>query len=73
VPITEADVEIPATYSEAVARLRQYRDQIRDAVAAGTYSKGRSVISIATKFRLNAVKNFVRSVVSKDGARTVVE
>ena len=29
-PITEADVDIPATYPEAVARIRTYRDAIRD-------------------------------------------
>ncbi|HUY32374.1 MAG TPA: hypothetical protein VMV69_06305 [Pirellulales bacterium] len=39
VPLTEADVDIPATYRDAVVRLRQCRDQIRDAVAARTPGK----------------------------------
>lgn len=39
VPITEADVELPATYRDAVARLCGYRDQIRDAIAAGRPGK----------------------------------
>lgn len=39
VPITAADVDLPKTYTEAVVRVRAYRDRIRDAVAAGTPSK----------------------------------
>jgi hypothetical protein len=39
VPITEADVDIPAGYSDAIPRIESYRDKIRDAIAAGTPSK----------------------------------
>jgi uncharacterized protein YqeY len=39
VPITEADVERPANYAAAVARIRSYRDTIRDEVAAGRPTK----------------------------------
>ncbi len=30
VPITEADVKMPANYADAIARIKQYRDAIRD-------------------------------------------
>src|SRR4029079_12470011 len=36
VPITEADVQMPATFAEAIPRIKTYRDTIRNAVAAGT-------------------------------------
>lgn len=39
VPITEADVKMPANYSEAIERVKSYRDTIRDAVVAGTPTK----------------------------------
>jgi hypothetical protein len=38
-PLTEADVDMPANYADAVTRIGQCRDQIRDAVAAGTFDK----------------------------------
>ncbi len=39
VPITEADVRMPANYAEAVGRIKSYRDAIRSAIEAGTPSK----------------------------------
>jgi hypothetical protein len=36
VPITEADVKLPASYAEAVPRVKAYRDAIRAAIEAGT-------------------------------------
>ena len=33
VPITEADVKMPANYQEAVARVKSYRDAIREGVS----------------------------------------
>jgi hypothetical protein len=39
VPISEADVDIPKTYRDAVDRLISYRDQIRDAISEGTPGK----------------------------------
>lgn len=39
VPITEADVEMPANYSAALARIKEYRNSIRSAVEGGTASK----------------------------------
>jgi hypothetical protein len=39
VPITEANVKMPANYSEAIARIGDYRDTVRDAIAAGTPAK----------------------------------
>lgn len=39
VPITEADVEMPKSYGEAVDRIVGYRDTIRAAIEAGTPTK----------------------------------
>lgn len=39
VPITEADVELPANYDDAVQRIKGYRDSIRSAVEAGSPAK----------------------------------
>jgi hypothetical protein len=39
VPITEADVERPADYDDAVTRIAGYRDSIRDDIAAGQPAK----------------------------------
>lgn len=39
VPITEADVQMPATYAEAIERIKSYRDQIRRPIEAGTPGK----------------------------------
>ena len=39
VPITEADVKLPATYAEAIPQIKSYRDTIRSAIEAGTPSK----------------------------------
>ncbi len=39
VPITEADVEMPGNYEEAIPRITSYRDTIRGAIEAGTPSK----------------------------------
>jgi hypothetical protein len=39
VPITEADIDMPANYADAVTRIGQCRDQIRDAIAEGSYGK----------------------------------
>lgn len=39
VPITEADVEMPANYDAALERIKEYRDSIRSAVEGGTASK----------------------------------
>jgi hypothetical protein len=39
VVITEADVQIPATYPEALPRIKGYRDTIRAAIEAGTPGK----------------------------------
>jgi hypothetical protein len=36
VPITEADVRLPATYAEALPRIKGYRDAIRREIEAGT-------------------------------------
>lgn len=36
VPITEADVKIPATYAEALPQIEGYRDAIRQEIEAGT-------------------------------------
>jgi hypothetical protein len=38
VPITEADVRMPANYAEAVSRIKSYRDAIRDAADSETPS-----------------------------------
>ncbi len=38
VPITEADVKIPATYTAALPQIKGYRDTIREAIEAGTPS-----------------------------------
>src|SRR5438128_1222343 len=39
VPITEADVKMPASYAEAIPRLKIYREVIRSSVEAGTPHK----------------------------------
>ena len=39
VPISESDVKMPATYAEALPRIKSYRDTIRGAIEAGTPSK----------------------------------
>jgi len=39
VAITEADVKIPATYTDALPQIRGYRDTIRTAIEAGTPGK----------------------------------
>ena len=39
VPITEADVQMPTSYGEAVDRIAGYRDTIRAAIEAGTPTK----------------------------------
>ena len=39
IPITEADVEMPASYAEAVPRIVAYRDAIRGAVESDTPAK----------------------------------
>jgi hypothetical protein len=39
VPITEADVQMPASYAEALPRIKSYRDTIRSAIEAGTPNK----------------------------------
>ncbi|MBI3463275.1 MAG: hypothetical protein HY000_09480 [Planctomycetes bacterium] len=39
VPITEADVKLPANYAEAIPQIKSYRDTIKSAVEAGTPSK----------------------------------
>ncbi|HWB10727.1 MAG TPA: hypothetical protein VG826_15970 [Pirellulales bacterium] len=39
VPITAADVDMPKTYAAGVERIRNYRDQIGDAISAGTPGK----------------------------------
>lgn len=39
VPITEADVKMPANYAEAIPQIKSYRDTIQSAVAAGTPQK----------------------------------
>jgi hypothetical protein len=39
VPITEADVKMPASYAEAVPQIKSYRDTIRGAIEADTPSK----------------------------------
>ncbi|MEX2113705.1 MAG: hypothetical protein WD845_10995 [Pirellulales bacterium] len=36
VPITEADVMMPASYAEALPQIKGYRDTIRSAIEAGT-------------------------------------
>ena len=36
VPITEADVQMPSNYAEAVDRVKSYRDAIRDAAGSDT-------------------------------------
>lgn len=38
VPITEADVSLPATYAEALPQINGYRDTIRKEIEAGTPS-----------------------------------
>jgi hypothetical protein len=38
VPITEADVKMPASYAEAIPQIKGYRDTIRQAIEAGTPS-----------------------------------
>jgi hypothetical protein len=37
--ITEADVKMPASYSEAIPQIKSYRDSIRGAIDAGTPTK----------------------------------
>jgi hypothetical protein len=39
VPITEADVKMPANYGEAISRIKAYRDAIRSAIEDGTPTK----------------------------------
>jgi hypothetical protein len=39
VPITEADIKMPANYGEAVSRIKDYRDTIRSAIEGGTPTK----------------------------------
>jgi hypothetical protein len=39
VPITEADIKMPAGYAEAVPQIKSYRDTIRGAIEANTPSK----------------------------------
>ena len=39
VPITDADVEMPKSYGEAVDRIARYRDAIHAAIEAGTPTK----------------------------------
>jgi hypothetical protein len=36
VPITEADVKLPATYADALPQIKEYRDTIRKEIEAGT-------------------------------------
>lgn len=38
VPITEADVKMPATYADAIPQIKGYRDAIRKEIEAGTPS-----------------------------------
>ncbi len=40
VPITEADVSMPATYADALPQIKGYRDTIRKAIEAGTPAHG---------------------------------
>lgn len=39
-PITKADVKLPATFAELVFRVKGYRDQIKAAIDAGKPSAG---------------------------------
>ena len=39
VPISESDVKMPASFAEALPRIKSYRDTIRGAIEAGTPSK----------------------------------
>lgn len=47
VPITGADVDKPADYEAAVARIESYRDTIRDEIAAGRPSKSHRALDEA--------------------------
>jgi hypothetical protein len=47
VPITEADVKLPANYGDAIPQIKSYRDTIRGAIEAGTPNEAhRSLVEL---------------------------
>ena len=59
VPITEADVDMPATYAAAIPRIRVYRDTIRDRIAEGTPTKAHRALD-ELDFVLNKLPTIAR-------------
>jgi hypothetical protein len=62
VPITEADVKMPAGYAEALPRIKSYRDTIRSAIEAGTPSKAHRSLD-----ELDIVLNKLPSIAKSSG------
>jgi hypothetical protein len=62
VPITEADVKMPANYAEAVDRIRSYRDVIQAAVEGGTPTKAHRALD-----ELDIVLNKLPSIARDSG------
>lgn len=73
VPITEADVAMPADYQEAVRRLGAFRDAIREAVASGRLGKAHRPLD-ETDIVLNRLPEIARAsgVPRRDWERVVV-
>jgi hypothetical protein len=62
VPITEADVQRPAGYGEALARIEGYRDTIRDEIAAGRPTKAHRALD-----ELDIVLNWLPAIARDSG------
>lgn len=62
VPIREADVKMPASYAEAIPRIKGYRDTIRQAIEAGTPAKAHRSLD-----ELDIVLNKLPSIAKESG------
>jgi hypothetical protein len=62
VSITEADVTMPASYADAVPRIKSYRDTIRAAIDEGTPSKAHRSLD-----ELDIVLNKLPSIAKESG------
>lgn len=62
VPITEADVKLPASYAAALPRIAAYRDTIRGAIEAGTPGKAHRSLD-----ELDIVLNKLPSIAKQSG------
>lgn len=62
VPITEADVKMPADYTAAIPQIKSYRDTIQQAVEAGNPSKAHRPLD-----ELDIVLNKLPAIAKKSG------